>query len=605
MPASVAHTLLAELSVGVMTVDRDYDIRTINGAARALLGLHGTSIGADLMHALGPTLATPLRTALDAALRGETSTETYSAPRDVVEGVSRDLRITCSPVRHDGTEAAVETVLVEVVDISRVLGPGRAVETELGQIRAERDELRKQITAVVPELKQLRAANQQLAGEQERLRFENEQLQIGTEEAQAATEEVETLNEELQATNEELETLNEELQATVEELRATNDELHARTSELELMASELEERRRASEIEHARLVAILTNMADAVLVVDKQEKIILTNAAYDRLFGATAGFTPQDEVGQALPPQDWPQRRAARGESFTQAFTLPGQDGVRRWFESNAQPVPGADGAPWGVLVIRDITDRSLRHQQEQFLAMAAHELRTPLTALSGRLQLLIRRLAQSGAEERARQEAAHALEQARRLETHIHELLDATRVQVGQLTLDRAPLDLRSLAREVADVAQPLAMGQTIDVTLPDSPVMIEGDAHRLEQVLLNLLTNAITHAPGTERIGVRVVTEEDAALIEVEDAGPGIAEEDLPRVFTRFFQSGPSRSARSGLGLGLYIAQEIVSAHGGTITARSTVGEGTTFTVRLPALTEAEVRRRDGKTARRQEES
>jgi two-component system, chemotaxis family, CheB/CheR fusion protein len=598
-PASLAHTLLAELSVGVMTVDRNYDIRTINGAARTLLGLHGTSTGADLIHALGPALAPPLRTALDSALRGETSAETYSAPRDVVEGISRDLHITCSPVRRDGAEAAVETVLVEVVDISRVVAPGRALETEIEQIRAERDELRTQIAAVVPELRQLRGSNQQLAGEQERLRFENEQLQIGTEEAQAATEEVETLNEELQATNEELETLNEELQATVEELHATNEELHARTSELELMASELEERRRASEVEHARLEAILANMADAVLVVDRQGEVVLTNAAYDRLFGATAGFTPQDEAGQPLSPQEWPQHRAAQGESFSQVFTLPGQDGTRHWFESNAQPVPGADGAPWGVLVIRDITDRSLRHQQEQFLAMAAHELRTPLTALSGRLQLLIRRLAQNGAEERVRQEAAHALEQARRMETHIHELLDATRVQIGQLTLNRAPLDLVPLVREVTDLARPLTMGQNIDVTLPDSPVMVEGDAHRLEQVLLNLLTNAINYAPGTERIGVCVATEEDVVVIEVEDAGPGIAEEDLPRVFTRFFQTVPTRAARSGLGLGLYIAQEIVIAHGGTITARSTVGEGTTFTVRLPAPTET-ARWRDDKKSR-----
>ncbi|MDF2759128.1 MAG: hypothetical protein K0S99_1760 [Thermomicrobiales bacterium] len=550
LPAPLAYTLLAELSVGVMTVNRDYDIRTINGAARSLLGLHGTSIGADLIHALGPVLATPLRRALDAALRGEASAETYTAARDAVEGISRDLRITCSPVRRDGAEAPVESVLVEVVDISRALEPGRALETELAQIRTERDALREQIAAVVPELRQLRASNQRLAGEHERLRFDNEQLQLGTEEAQAATEEVETLNEELQATNEELETLNEELQATVEELRATNDELHARTSELELMASELEERRRASEVEHARLEAILANLADAVLVVDGQGKVILTNAAYDRLFGEV--FTPQNEAGQPLAPQDWPQHRAAQGDSFTQVFTLPGQDGTRHWFESNAQPVPGAEGAPWGVLVIRDITDRSLRHQQEQFLAMAAHELRTPLTALSGRLQLLIRRLAQNGAEERVRQEAAHALEQARRLETHIHELLDATRVQIGQLTLGRDALDLVLLVREVTDLARPLAVGQTIDVTLPDSPVMVEGDAHRLEQVLLNLLTNAINYAPGTERIGVRLLTEGDVALIEVEDAGPGIAEEDLPRVFTRFFQTGASWEARNGLGLG-----------------------------------------------------
>jgi signal transduction histidine kinase len=257
--------------------------------------------------------------------------------------------------------------------------------------------------------------------------------------------------------------------------------------------------------------------------------------------------------------------------------------------------VPGGDGATGGVLVIRDITDRSLRHQQEQFLAMAAHELRTPLTALSGRLQLLIRRLAQISVEDRVRQEAAHALEQARRMEAHIHELLDATRVQVGQLTLDRAPLDLVALVQEVASLAQPLAANRSIDVVAPDHPVMVDGDAHRLQQVLLNLLTNAITHAPETERIAVRLMTEEDVAVIEVADAGPGIPEEDLLHVFTRFFQTGSTRAARSGLGLGMYISPEIVTAHGGTITARSTVGEGSTFTVRLPALTESEVGSRE----------
>ena len=96
-PTPLAHSLLAELSVGVLTVDRDYNIRTINGAARTLLGLHGANIGADLIHALNPALATPLRTAIDAALRGDTSAETYSAPRDVIDGVNRDLRVTCSP----------------------------------------------------------------------------------------------------------------------------------------------------------------------------------------------------------------------------------------------------------------------------------------------------------------------------------------------------------------------------------------------------------------------------------------------------------------------------------------------------------------------------
>ncbi len=302
---------------------------------------------------------------------------------DLIEGDRRDLLIVGSP--HDVTEDDDEpqAVLVQISDVSAFT-----------QRQHELEARQTQYAAAINEVRTLRVANQRMASEQGRLRGEVEVLQLAQEEALAAAEEIETLHEEQQATNEELETVNEELQATIEELQATVAELQARTTDLEEMARVLEGQQQAIETERARLAAILSNMGDAVLVVDAQGAMILTNMAYDELFGTAVDFVPEDESGKPLPVEVWPVTRAAAGESFTLSFTLTGPDRARRWFESRAQPVPGNDGQPWGVLVIRDITERSLRRQQEQFVAIAAHELRNPLAALSGRLQLLTRRLA-------------------------------------------------------------------------------------------------------------------------------------------------------------------------------------------------------------------
>src|SRR5205823_6050655 len=192
-------------------------------------------------------------------------------------------------------------------------------------------------------------ANQELTTANMDLRRTNEEFLASSAEVRAASEEVETLNEELQATNEELETLNEELQATNEELQATveelnvaNEELEARSVELQDLARSVEAQRRASDAERARLATILASMGDAVLVVDRTGRPVLTNAAYERMFGGPdADFAPEDERGQALPPADTPQRRAVCGEPFSMQFTLTAADGTRRWFEAHGQPIHG------------------------------------------------------------------------------------------------------------------------------------------------------------------------------------------------------------------------------------------------------------------------
>src|SRR5215207_5079818 len=282
--------------------------------------------------------------------------------------------------------------------------------------------------------------------------------------------------------------------------------------------------------------ATLSAMGDAVMVVATDGTLELTNAAFDQFFGPSRTFVPEDELGRPLPEMDWPQRRAANGESFTMLFTLRQAEEARRWFEGSGQPLLINGVQQGGVVVIRDVTDRSLRHLQEQFLAVAGHELRTPLTALS--------------------------------------------------LPIERAPLDLSDLSRRVVDTIQVIAGEQPVTLQGDDAPIVISGDARRIEQILLNLLVNAVTFSGGSGSIDVSLRKADGFAEIAVRDHGPGIPAHVLPHIFDRFYRVDDERSAREGLGLGLFIAREIVNAHGGRIEVESTIGSGATFTVSLPLL-------------------
>ena len=334
-----------------------------------------------------------------------------------------------------------------------------------------------------------------------------------------------------------------------------------------------------------RLEATLAAMSDAVMVVGPGGELLMTNATYDRSFGESGVFIPEDESGQPLPEGGWPQRRAANAESFTMLFTLRMSDRDRRWFEASGQPLLVNGTRQGGVVVIRDVTDRSLRHLQEQFLSVAGHELRTPLTALSLSIDLAARRLENSG-DERLRQHIDRAAQQTRRLTELAREIVDVARLQTAALQLDRTPLDIVDLTRRVLDTLQIIAAEQPIHLLGDGEPIFVSGDARRLEQVLLNLIGNAITFTGGKGPIEVTLREVDNTAEIEVGDHGPGIPSQVLPRVFERFYRVDDDRSAREGLGLGLYIAREIVNAHGGHIEARSNLGAGSTFVVTLPLL-------------------
>jgi two-component system CheB/CheR fusion protein len=369
------------------------------------------------------------------------------------------------------------------------------------------------------------------------------------------------------------------LQRTLVKSNVTTD-VRLPTREQDEVIAELERQRRDSENERERLYAVLANMRDAVLVVDTDGNVVLSNAAYDALFAGSVNIL--NAAGQRLAPSETPKAKAARGESFTMAFRIAGAEGAVHWFEANAQPVD-FPGGRLSVVLIRDISERSLRLLQEEFIAIASHELRTPLTAVQAYVQLLARR-----PEIRDNPTLAgyvdSALAESKRLAGLIAELTEATRLQSGGLQLERRRVDLRTLIERVVDVSQPLSDTQAIRFDAPHE-VTATVDPGRIEQVLFNLLTNAMTHAADSRYVDVELRGVDGHADIRVTDAGPGIPAADVGQLFSRFFQVSRSHGGTErGLGLGLYIAREIVRAHGGTLTVESAVGQGTTFTIRLP---------------------
>jgi two-component system, chemotaxis family, CheB/CheR fusion protein len=336
--------LLMQLPVGVVLVDRRYDVQSINTAARRLLGIHASAIGDDFVHLAQSVPSATLREAIEAALRPPTAGQPppvaeHVLPVEPPVGEVRFLQISAHAYRHEENGEGLAVVLI--ADVTTLEADRRRLADERSAVDGEVKRQEQQLARLTEANTQLLDANQELAAVNATLRSANEELLLSHEEAQAATEEVETLNEELQATNEEQETLNEELQATVEELNTTNDDLQARSAELQELTI-------AMEIEREQLRAVLSSMSDAVLVLDNAGAAMLTNQAYEQAFGRPArGARPLEALGALA-------ERAAGGEPFTAHFKHSGGDGREREYEARGRAIRGADGRQGSVITFRE-----------------------------------------------------------------------------------------------------------------------------------------------------------------------------------------------------------------------------------------------------------
>jgi K+-sensing histidine kinase KdpD len=223
---------------------------------------------------------------------------------------------------------------------------------------------------------------------------------------------------------------------------------------------------------------------------------------------------------------------------------------------------------------------------RNQFLSIAAHELKTPLTALSGQAQLVQRRMSRGEqTPERLGRSLAIIGQQAERLDTMVGTLLDVGRLERGQFVLEQQTLDLVGLVGRVVDEVRPDLDHHTLVYEHGVDPILVNGDSLRLEQVVHNLVNNAVKYSPAGGTIMVRVERQAEAALLTVSDEGLGIPAGDLPQLFQQFYRADNVAAHHiSGMGIGLYVVREIVTKHNGTVDVTSIEGVGSTFTVRLP---------------------
>jgi signal transduction histidine kinase len=227
-----------------------------------------------------------------------------------------------------------------------------------------------------------------------------------------------------------------------------------------------------------------------------------------------------------------------------------------------------------------------------ELLSTIAHELRTPLTSVRTSVGLLLDPAVEPSADER-RTLLLTIDRNATRMQRVVGDILDLARFRAGRIQLQLRRFDATELAAAATASVAPVADArrQTIELAAPSQPVRVFGDFRRLEQAVVNLLSNAVTHSPEGARITVTVAASGDDVAWSVADTGHGIAPEDQERLFERFFVAGRDRrEAGSGVGLGLPITHLIVEAHGGRIEVESRLGHGSTFTIVVPAKGPAE---------------
>jgi two-component system, chemotaxis family, CheB/CheR fusion protein len=349
----------------------------------------------------------------------------------------------------------------------------------------------------------------------------------------------------------------------------------------------------------AQLSAIVESCDDAIVGKALDGTITSWNRGAERLYGYAAEEAIGQNVRMLMPESSGELERyldmIRRGEKVEHVQSVRvRKDGSRLEVSLTISPIWDHDGELVGVSAIaRDVTplvvaQRELElaaRRREQFLAMLSHELRNPLAAVLSATHLM-----EAAQFEGATIRKCHHVigRQASHMARLLDDLLDVSRITHGKFELRKQDLDLRGPIEAAIESASPLVAERRIDlrIELPDEPVLVRGDGSRLQQVVVNLLSNAVLYSPAGAAVELRLAREADRAVLEVADRGIGIAPEMLGKIFELFVQAEQRIDRpRGGLGVGLSLARSVIELHGGTIEAFSDgPGQGSRFVVRLP---------------------
>jgi signal transduction histidine kinase len=353
-----------------------------------------------------------------------------------------------------------------------------------------------------------------------------------------------------------------ELTAALDDLR---EKLAERTAELEKLLQEQRE-------EATRVQAILSSLAEGVLLEDQNSQIIMMNAAAQDLLAVLA------EQFQAMKPV-----REVEAASDARRFEIGD-----RIISVETSPVQMPDGRQGGkVLVLRDITaETEVDRLKDEFISQISHELRTPLTSIKGYSDLLLEAMGgPAGEDERPLLERINR--HADTLEDVIADLLDYTQLEAGNLGLRFEQMSIKTVVRQVAQKWVERFEGKSIKFStqIDDLVPQIVGDEVRLRRVLDNLVENAYNYTLDGGEVSVALRTRDDSVIVVVKDTGVGISTEDQAHLFSRFHRAGHEHALEvRGVGVDLYVAKAIVEGHGGEIWVESEPEKGSTFTFTVP---------------------
>jgi len=227
---------------------------------------------------------------------------------------------------------------------------------------------------------------------------------------------------------------------------------------------------------------------------------------------------------------------------------------------------------------------KELNEKKDEFIGLASHELKTPVTSLKGYLQIIARNLSP---DDKNKVLANRALEQVGKLTTLISDLLDVTKIQTGKLPFTYANFDVIKLINDLKEILQQTGPSHQLILNLPARELIIHADSQRIEQVIINLVTNAIKYSPKADKVIIEAVVTDNKLRVSVQDFGIGIQPDQLERIFSRFYRVENLASHMSGLGIGLYISQEIINRHQGRLWVESIYGAGSTFYFEIPINT------------------
>lgn len=369
-----------------------------------------------------------------------------------------------------------------------------------------------------------------------------------------------------------------------------------------LVLSSIREQEHAdAEARHrAQLEALLQNLKEGVAIADATGRVLLINAAARAILGAETeeqSLLDTFHSRELLDVQEHPlvheQRpliRALRGEQFTDYEVLRVRpDGERRRVLSTGTSVRDEAGnVALAIIVFRDITEmRRLEQQRDEYLALISHDLRNPLSSISMCVSML-----RQSTETKARTDppslvskyAERAARNVQRMTLMLDELTESTGLESPGVVLQHRACDLRALIANVVDSLDDThARRITIDGDQPPSYEVL-GDAARLERVVANLLSNALKYSAPESPVIARLARRGSSVELDVIDCGIGIDPDSVRMLFAKYYRTTNGKSQASGLGLGLYIAERIVEAHGGRIEVSSEVGKGSTFRLVLP---------------------